>query len=347
MTKIVVKNTYGYKAYKAQREFWDLRNVPPRPELEPFYVESRGEDMVMNIQKYSNNAPSIRIEYSLDGATWRYLGYTYTAISINIPAGSKMWLRANTNAWATETGSSYNYITTTKACNVGGNIMSLLYGSNFTGNETTFPSSVAHLLHGIFRAGLSGTGNIVDASKLLLPATTLTDGCYSNMFANCTSLIAAPALPAETLAPSCYEGMFLGCSSLTTAPALPAETLANYCYSGMFSGCASLTTAPTILPATTLAEGCYKFMFRYCTSLTTAPELPAGTLVRYSYSNMFQGCSSLNYIKALFTTLRQSGQQYTDRWVDGVAATGTFVKRGSWNVTGNNGVPTGWTVVEV
>jgi len=59
---------------------------------------------------------------------------------------------------------------------------------------------------------------------------------------------------------------------------------------------------------------------------------------------MFNGCSSLNYIKALFTTTPSSS--YTGNWVSGVAPTGTFVKSAAatWNVTGNNGVPTGWTV---
>lgn len=62
------------------------------------------------------------------------------------------------------------------------------------------------------------------------------------------------------------------------------------------------------------------------------------------YYCMFYGCSQLNYIKAMFTTT-PSGT-YTLRWVDGVASSGTFVKNSAatWNVTGANGVPTGWEV---
>lgn len=88
-------------------------------------------------------------------------------------------------------------------------------------------------------------------------------------------------------------------------------------------------------------------MFLNCTSLTTAPELPATTLVNYCYSNMFDGCSSLNYIKALFTTTPSPSNTYTRNWVRGVAPTGTFVKSAAatWNVTGANGVPTGWTAM--
>ena len=50
------------------------------------------------------------------------------------------------------------------------------------------------------------------------------------MFSNCTSLTSAPSLPATTLADYCYEDMFYGCTSLTTAPSLPATTLATNCY---------------------------------------------------------------------------------------------------------------------
>ena len=111
----------------------------------------------------------------------------------------------------------------------------------------------------------------------------------------------------------------------------------------MFYGCSSLTSAPE-LPATALAQYCYYSMFSDCTSLTTAPELPATTLATGCYSYMFQNCSKLNYIKALFTTTPSNS--YTNNWVSGVSSTGTFVKnsKATWDVTGNNGVPTGWAV---
>ena len=176
-----------------------------------------------------------------------------------------------------------------------------------------------------------------------LPVTTLTDHCYSSMFNGCTSLTTAPELPATTLTSGCYSSMFSGCTSLTTAPVLPATTLVGSCYHGMFNGCTSLTTAPE-LPATTLATYCYYQMFWNCTSLTTAPELPATTLANRCYDSMFWFCSKINYIKAMFTTTPSA--TYTNNWVNGVASTGTFVKNSAatWDVTGTNGIPTGWTV---
>lgn len=178
----------------------------------------------------------------------------------------------------------------------------------------------------------------------ILPATTLTESCYYSMFYGCTSLITAPELPATTLASSCYSNMFQGCTNLTMIPrVLPAETLASNCYAYMFSGCTSLTTAPE-LPATTMVNYCYSKMFQSCTSLTIAPELPATTLIYGCYESMFNGCSKLNYIKAMFTTTPST--IYTQSWVKSVAASGTFVKNSAatWNVSGVNGVPSGWTV---
>jgi hypothetical protein len=138
--------------------------------------------------------------------------------------------------------------------------------------------------------------------------------------------------------------MVYACTSLTIAPQLPATTLADKCYEGMFMYCSALTTVPTILPATTLAEECYDSMFSRCTSLTTAPELPATTLVTKCYNGMFSRCTNLNYIKAAFTTTPSTS--YTQDWVYNIAASGTFYKNAaaSWNVTGVNGIPCGWTV---
>ena len=115
------------------------------------------------------------------------------------------------------------------------------------------------------------------------------------------------------------------------------------CYSFMFYGCTSLTQAPA-LPATTLANHCYGYMFNDCTSLTQAPALPATTLANHCYEFMFNGCTLLFHIEALFTTT--PGTSYTDSWVNGVAQNGTFVKssEATWDVSGVNGIPVGWTV---
>lgn len=135
-----------------------------------------------------------------------------------------------------------------------------------------------------------------------LPATTLTQSCYEEMFYGCTALTKAPELPATTLAGWCYQYMFLGCSALIEAPALPATTLASYCYFNMFGGCTALTKAPSELPATTLKENCCEQMFYGCTALTQAPALPAETLAYSCYNGMFYGCTALTKAPALPAT---------------------------------------------
>ena len=134
-----------------------------------------------------------------------------------------------------------------------------------------------------------------------LPAKTLAELCYCLMFSGCTALTTAPALPAKSLAKSCYFQMFNGCTALTMAPTLPAETLAFGCYQGMFSGCTALETAPA-LPATKLAVSCYQGMFSNCTALSTAPALPAETLAVSCYQGMFSNCTALETAPALPAT---------------------------------------------
>ena len=187
----------------------------------------------------------------------------------------------------------------------------------------------------------SGCSSLTKAPSL--PATILYSSCYFSMFAGCVSLTSAPALPAKTLAQGCYEYMFAGCTSIKNPPKISATTLADNCYANMFEGCTSLKTIPQ-LPVTALADNCYQGMFKDCTSITTA-ELPAAELTDSCYYGMFEGCSKLNYIKCLATDI--SAEDCTDGWVEGVAASGTFVKAAGadWSgKTGYDGIPSGWDV---
>ena len=87
-------------------------------------------------------------------------------------------------------------------------------------------------------------------------------------------------------------------------------------------------------------------MFSGCIALTQAPKLPATTLVNYCYAYMFNGCTNLNYIKCLATNPSNGiFNLLTNNWVNGVAATGTFVKHpdATWK-TYASGIPTGWTI---
>ena len=231
---------------------------------------------------------------------------------IYVSKGDKVTFYGDNATYAVGRMEEKSNINCTGTCKVYGNIMSLVSSTDFA--TTTELDEVGFNFAGLF----VGNTHLTDASGLLLPATTLTEGCYFAMFGLCESLTATPKLPATTLAGACYMSMFQYCASLTEAPELPATTLADWCYIYMFSYCTSLTTAPELpaktlaygcyggmfgnctsltaapeLSATTLAEGCYASMFEFCTSLTTAPELPATTLAENCYADMFMGCESL------------------------------------------------------
>ena len=280
------------------------------PSTVHFYVEDiSGAANTLSIVKENTNAPTIEVFYSTDQTNWSSMGSTSTTgITATIPANGRLYLKATANAWG---GSGvYNSITASGNHNVGGNIMSLLYGDNFK-DKTVFPSGSTSNFQYLFMSD----NKLVSAENLVLPATTLASYCYNGMFSGCSSLTTAPALPATTLAGSCYQEMFYGCTSLTTAPALPATTLAGSCYYQMFSSCTSLTTAPE-LPATTLAEQCYYSMFR--------------------------GCTSLNSVTTYAQDISATSCLYN--WLRNVAATGDFYNLGGATYPrGRNGIPSGWT----
>ena len=310
---------------------------------------------------FTNKPASLK--YSLDGgATWRA-----ASNEISVSAGDKVGLYAN--GTGTTSVSNAFKISCDADCYVYGNVMSLEKSSGFSTLVTLEGHNYA------FYSLFNGNTHIKNhgTKALQLPATTLSQSCYANMFNGCTSLTKAPVLPATTLVDRCYNGMFYGCTALTSAPELKAETLANSCYATMFFKCTSLTEAPNLpateltegcydsmfqlchgltsapeLPATTLAKSCYQRMFANCEKLVTAPRLPAETLVNNCYQYMFYGCETLASITCLATDIYATGAIIS--WVEGVAvSSGTFTCASAMVTTwegnrGNNGVPTGWTV---
>ena len=245
-----------------------------------------GSDPIQNVIYWSKNGTSWSSAIASTSDT--------PVLLATLNKGEKMYLKGENVTYALST-SEYSHFNSDYEFDISGNIMSLIYGDNFIG-QTTLSSSYNFV--NIFKSS-----KVVNASNLILPATTLTKLCYRSMFNGCTSLATAPVLPATTLANYCYYNMFYGCTSLATAPVLPATTLAQSCYSYMFEGCSSLTTAP-VLPATTLANSCYMSMFA-ATKITSAPELPATILADSCYRNMFYGCTSLRYPPTLNATILQ------------------------------------------
>lgn len=252
---------------------------------------SKADEEFLYVENTSNQTGTLTIaagsnlgrnlEYTLDGTNWTTADPN-SQFSLQVASGAKVRMRGVNSSW-TVSGEPEHSIRMDVSHNVGGNVMSIVDKNSFTASTASC----------WFEALFHNDTSLVDASRLVLPATTLVSSCYAYMFQGCTSLTAAPELPATTLAPSCYNSMFLGCTSLTAAPALSAVSLASQCYTQMFDSCTSLSKVIC------LAEN--------------------------------------------------NGSGSTAWWLDGVSASGTFVKSSrsfNWE-SGINGIPSGWTVVNV
>jgi len=221
--------------------------------------------------------------------------------------------------------------------------MSLLYGDDF---EDKLTLTTSYVFVGLFN-GCTGLRSLPK-----LPATTLSEYCYRQMFGGCTRLedISDLELPATTLARGCYSLMFQDCSGITDASfTLPALHAIYNIYSAMFRRCTSLTDPP-VIACTNLSGSTYAMnsMFEGCTSLTYTPVLRPLALASSCYIQMFDGCTSLTRITALFTS--NPGYSYTNNWVRNVPMQtlnpGTYYKNPSATYTtrGNYGIPSYWTV---
>ena len=205
---------------------------------------------------------------------------------------------------------SYTNITFSSRCSIYGNIMSLVLPTDTPDESITNPANFKDLKE--LPAGTNTfAGLFLDQEAfdegptlrlrndenrdILLPATTLTSGCYYSLFLG-SGLKRVPELPAVNLAADCYGTMFAANYNIESVPSslLKAETMQPHCYEAMFLYCLNLQNTPD-LPATTTAEGCYSFMFAVCGTLTNGPSaFAAKELADFSCNYMFMSCESLS-----------------------------------------------------
>ena len=191
INEIYYQNHLIRKIYSCGGELVYEYETPPIPPTPQDYSSQYFTIDVISgnsIGWYSND--NIALDYSIDS------GNTWTSISnstISVQQGDKVLFKGN-NSTTTSIGIG-TFTSTSTTFNVYGNVMSLLYGDNFIGQT--------NLSYNIFRSLLSGS-SVVSAENLVLPSTTLTYGCYSSMFQNCSSLTVAPQLPATTMGDYCY-----------------------------------------------------------------------------------------------------------------------------------------------
>lgn len=159
------------------------------------------------------------IYYSLDsGSTWVEL--VRNTNSPTVQSGNTIMWKANYTP--TSLGLGIGHFSSSANFSVQGNVMSLLYGDNFSG-QTSLSNTV-----GAFRELFTSLDNLISAENLVLPIT-LSNRSFYKMFYDCEHLIKAPVLSASTLADSCYELMFSQCLRLTNITCLATDISATDC----------------------------------------------------------------------------------------------------------------------
>lgn len=338
-TKVYLNGVEQVKIIKNGSVIWEKQ----QDNTDYFYIQNTyaGQNTVTLTTTKTGSPDSgtyaTSVSWSKDKSAWTTITLTTAmARTFVLEQGEKVYFRNDNGKWSSYVNDNnliYNTFASTQSIVAGGELYTLLDYTN---------SSVG-LSNGCFFNLFRNCTTLATAPDLSF--TTMATRCYQNIFYGCTSLTTAPSLPATTMADYCYQGVFYGCTSLTTAPVLPATTLSSGCYQSMFRGCTSLTTTPS-LPATTLANGCYGSMFRECSGLTATPSLQATTLASSAYVNMFRDCTSLNSVTTYANDI--SAYNCTVNWLNNVASTGTFYNNGSatYTTSSPDGIPTGWTEVK-
>lgn len=201
----------------------------------------------------------------------------------------------------------------------------------------------------------AGCVSLVNApSEIRIVRGTTSDTTLDHMFYNCTSLQTGPTFTNKL---GYFKSTFEGCSSLISADMFPKEKFGTAPYAvpagvfyRTFFGCTSLSVCPDFvyIPSTYhLPE--FENTFEGCVSLVNGPTFyfPSGLYVssdKAKFKRTFYGCSSLS---RLGNMIDRNQYQTINDWVVGVSPTGTFIKKRNVSYeTGDDGIPTGWNVIE-
>ena len=295
-----------------------------------FTIHSLEDNNIIHIRR---SGPTGNTEYySTDsGSTWSTMtsgSGDKTITTLN--SGDTMLVKCNTTKWANDYNKCNSFYST-KNIKVYGNVMSLLYGDNFTG-QTSATTNFA--LCGIF-FGTSSTGTsnttLVSAKNLVLPATTLAVSTYNGMFRSCSNLVDCPrVLPATTLYQDTYSSMFEGCVSLVEGPEIMATTIAN-----------------------TSSTSCMQRMFcmnrnsKVTAAMTKSPVLRIvdPTTANNTYQQLFCGNKNLTEV----TILAEGTNLSFTNWLNNVSSSGVIKKLSATTLANNsvNGKPSGWTTEDI
>lgn len=173
-----------------------------------FNILSQG---YINWRKYSSSTNSKTIEYRIirNGEIGNWISKTSTNSNSNnflVYSGDTVQFRGINEKYGTDYDSYSTFSGSTASFNISGNINSLIDYENI--NDITAVTAFA------FNYLFASCG-VVDASKLVIPSSSVGSWGYSYMFKGCTSLTKSPQIMAENLGNNSCQGMFSGCTNLS------------------------------------------------------------------------------------------------------------------------------------
>ena len=163
------------------------------------------------------------------------------SINTSLGGGAVAGTRGGTRA--IDEGAKYINIRPSMKTEIFGNVMSLLKGKDNLEGATAIEAKNA--FYGLF-AGAENFVNNADR-QLVLPATTLTEGCYQDMFNGCKGIEKAPVLPAPKLEKNCYQEMFYDCAKLNHVKCLATDISAEGCTKNWLTNAGTEATGEKVL----------------------------------------------------------------------------------------------------
>lgn len=144
---------------------------------------------------------------------------------------------------AVDSSAKYINIKPSIKTEIYGNVMSLLKGRDDFAKADAIKANNA--FYGLF----AGAEKLVNSTehKLVLPATTLMEGCYQDMFSGCKGLEKAPELLAPALVKDCYKEMFCGCAKLSHVACLATDVTASDCMKDWLGNAGTEATSKPVL----------------------------------------------------------------------------------------------------
>jgi len=167
--------------------------------------------------------------------------------SLNTSLGGGAVAGARGTTRAVDSGAKYINIRPSMKTEIYGNVMSLLKGKDNLESATTIEANNA--FYGLF----AGAEKLVNNTErlLVLPATTLTEGCYQDMFNGCKGIEKAPELPAPKLEKNCYQEMFYDCAKLNHVKCLATDIKAENSTKDWLGKAGTEATGPKVLETAT------------------------------------------------------------------------------------------------